>query len=186
MASGSDAQAVDQRFLRCRASPLEGTGPGSGDFADTVAARWWPGRVEEDGQSTLLGPGDRAAPARAGGAPSGWSWRFVPSGSGQTACSIWASACTSNEQTRTRQDRRDSLAARQGSLCRRLTGRAVLQAGPSHPSADDTTSTGDHHARVGCRRLSSPNVLSDGHGRPQRGAGSPGSAPARPLCHARA
>jgi NAD(P)-dependent dehydrogenase (short-subunit alcohol dehydrogenase family) len=46
--------------------------------------------------------GNAGLPARAGGAPSGWSWRFVPSGSGQT----------------------------------------------------------------GWRRLSSPNVLSDGRGRP--------------------
>jgi len=131
--------------------------------------------------------------SRRGGGPGGLGGRAVHalgtrrprrSGAGWR-CSVWvvmavrpfrlaadrlldlASACTSNEQTRTRQDRRDSLAARQGSLCRRLTGRAVLQAGPSHPSADDTTSTGDHHARVGCRRLSSPNVLSDGHGCPR-------------------
>jgi hypothetical protein len=32
-----------------------GNRSGSGDFADTVAARWWPGRAEEDGRSAPLG-----------------------------------------------------------------------------------------------------------------------------------
>ena len=77
MLRGSGSQAVDQEFLRSGASPLEGTGPGSGDFADTVGGEVlatvvaWAG-LTKTGWSAVLG--ESGDPAAVDVADHGWEF----------------------------------------------------------------------------------------------------------------